>query len=441
MKKIVYILIFSLLALSCTKERKPELLLGDPNERIADTLAYVKKSLVDAPFGWKAFTTTKLTEAGYGFYMQFAQNDRLKLVADLNDNTAATWKESTYRIRQIMGATLSFDSYTYITMLQDPDPSVFGGKAGQGLGSDVEYQYVKTHGDTLFFSGRKFSQPLVLVQAKENEQKAYLSADYLQAINRNKLFFKTNPLTSIDVNGLEAELAFNFNGKKVSIILAASDGTFDYVSTSFFNTLEGVELPEGIEVNKVRLKRFVFKDQNAVVGIGLDGKEYAVKINSSSVVPYLVALGSKFTTIQVPDVETFTGWSADFVTRRNAAKAGISRWSLDPGPIILRTIDFRFQVVNNKLSVAFNCTSGNNRVTLTYNYNYTIENGRFKFTLANAPTGNEGAIFNDIRFLLQERLHVDQFELGYYVNSATGDVMSQFKSVEHPDFYFTGFNN
>ncbi|MNY20729.1 hypothetical protein D3C86_1542290 [compost metagenome] len=67
-----------LLSISCSKPKEVDPIFGDPTQRIADTLAYVKNTLVAAPNGWKAFTTTSISKGGYGFYMQFSENDRLK---------------------------------------------------------------------------------------------------------------------------------------------------------------------------------------------------------------------------------------------------------------------------------------------------------------------------------------------------------------------------
>ena len=178
-----------LLSIGCSKTKEVDLVLGaDPDARISDTLMFVKKTLVEAPNGWKAYTNTNLA-GGYGFYMDFAENDRLKMIADLTSTSAKDIKESTYRIRQIMGATLSFDTYNYLTMLQDPNPNSFDGVAGKGLESDVEYEYLKTHGDTVFFSGRRFKNPLTFVKATAEEKAKYVNAGYLQAIERVKSFF------------------------------------------------------------------------------------------------------------------------------------------------------------------------------------------------------------------------------------------------------------
>jgi len=166
-----------------------------------------------------------------------------------------------------------------------------------------------------------------------------------------------------------------------------------------------------------------------------------VKINSSSVIPYITALGTSFSIITIPDVTTFNGWSTDFIARKASTKAGIGRWNIGGQTLILNTTDFKFQVVNNKMAVVFNIKYGENRTTLTYNYTYTVENGKFKFTPSGTPGGNEGALYNDVRYLLQERINTDTFELDYFVNPETFEVMSQFKSIEHPDFYFTGQNN
>jgi len=432
--------------MSCTKPKEVELELGaDPDSRVSDTLAYVRKTLVEAPYGWKASLTTEYS-GGYGFFMQFGDNDRVKMVADLNDATSSELKESTFRVRQIMAATLSFDTYTYLTMLQDPTPGSYGGQPGKGMGSDIEFDYVKSSGDTLFFQGRKFYKPLTLVKAKESEANKYDSKGYLNAIAKNKAFFKKNPLTSVIVGDVEAEIAFVFSSKKMSVIVANSDGTFSSSFADFCSTIDGFEIIGGTLINNVQIKRFIWKDENSLVAIDKDGKEYPLKINSSSVVPYLTALGTSFSTITVPNATSYNGWSSNFMTRRAQAKAGIGRWGFDGvNFFILNTIDLKFQVVNQRMSIVFNNTYLENgqvkKFNLTYSYTYSVENGKFKFTLSGTPTGNDGALYNDVRYLLQERINTDKFELGYFVNSETGEVMSQFKSIEHPDFYFTGQNN
>ncbi len=428
-------------AVSCSKPDEVERLLGDdPDSRISDTLAYVRGALVDAPHGWNAYLMTEYS-GGYGFFMEFDEKNRVTMMADLNDATASSPKESTYRVRQIMSATLSFDTYNYLTMLQDPDPSAYGGLPGRGFGSDVEFNYLRTSGDTLVFEGRKFGEPLLLVKATEPQKQTYNSEDYLSLINRNKLFFKTNPLTSLMIGNLEAEIAFNFPTKQVSLISAGSDNSFSSISASFCNYADGLAIIDDLVIDGVQLKRFVWKNANTMVAIDSEGSEYAVKINSSSVVPYLLALGTRFSTITVPDQVTYGGWSQEFIDRLAATKAGVRRWNIGGASLIVNTVDFRFQTVNSRMSIVFNIRFGTNTTTLTYNYTYAIENGRFKFMPTGTPTGNEGAIYNDVRYLLQERLEADNFELGYFVNSSTGEVMSQFKSVEHPEFYFTGQNN
>ena len=75
---------------------------------------------------------------------------------------------------------------------------------------------------------------------------------------------------------------------------------------------------------------------------------------------------------------------------------------------------------------------------MTFNYTYTkTDEGVYKFT-AGALGGNESIIGGDLTGLLSERINVDTFTVDYFTNPADGMLMAQFKSVEHPDFTFTG---
>lgn len=49
MKKIFYLMFLVLLAFSCSKPKEMDPIFGNPDDRISDTLLYVKKTLVDAP--------------------------------------------------------------------------------------------------------------------------------------------------------------------------------------------------------------------------------------------------------------------------------------------------------------------------------------------------------------------------------------------------------
>lgn len=81
---------------------------------------------------------------------------------------------------------------------------------------------------------------------------------------------------------------------------------------------------------------------------------------------------------------------------------------------------------------------GATALVLNYNYSYTkTADGTYKFTLGTLG-GNESAIAGALAPLLSQRIGLDQFILGYFVHPTSGAVLGQFKSVEHPEFFFSG---
>lgn len=424
-----------MLAMSCSKPKEVELELGgDPDSRISDTLAYVKKTLVDAPYGWKASLTTEYS-GGYGFYMQFGANDRVKMIADLDNRTSLEVKESTYRVRQIMAATLSFDTYTYLTMLQDPDPSVFGGQAGKGMGSDIEYDYVKTHGDTLFFDGRKFHKPLILVKAKEDEQKAYLENGF--GVNRNSFldFLNSNSYLNISVPSIEGKIEVVFSDEnKTFSFTYISEGEISALEGKFNYDLGGLNFAEPIKLNGISFLKAKLSNGKLVL-IDSFNKEYEVQQSPVPVLPITAFFGYRdtYNAIQVEGPVMPGGINSEFNALWNNQ---IANYGLNNASMISMT----FRLVNSqkaKLEVWFKIGTSSYLADASFDYVMTgneIKLSNYIPSVSNTNWNNGWVITAIKNYFINAEFKLD------YISSSNANVkgVGGLIKADNPNSFFYG---
>ncbi|MVZ66247.1 DUF4302 domain-containing protein [Sphingobacterium sp. DK4209] len=435
MKSIIYYIALFCFAFlfSCTKSNDVELINGDPKERINDTINMVKSALVDAPNGWKAYVSTDVGKE-FGFYMTFAENDRLKMYADINDDAAITSKESTYRVRQIMAATLVFDTYSYITTLQDPNGAVNGGKNGVGLGSDVEFEYRYMRGDSIVFQGRKFDEPLVLVKASEAEKKKFEAADYLKTIQKITQDLGLLSSQVVDINGKKYNVSINRSSKMVTLIHITSDGKSEIINGYYSYSIDGVEFVKGVEVNGVMLKSIGIKaDKYAVKSI--DNKEFNIAYDVTATLPLemiygfdksIKTFGSIGNTNTMPKITQQTTF--DKILSGITTKFG--------------TVKFRYFTLKmdsrTKMSVNVHYTSSAD-FTATMIVDYTISNG--VITISN-PSGNTTGNWDVRRSALREfedyLLNNKSFKLEW-VPTTDGPPAIGWRSTTNPNDLIYGF--
>ncbi len=423
------------LAFGCTKPKEVDEIFGnDPDNRVADTLNYLRTTLTQAPNGWKAYLTTEYSGA-YGFYMEFEDKDRLKMVADLNDVTASTLKESTYRIRQIMAATLSFDTYTYLTMLQDPTPSTFGGIAGKGMGSDVEFNYVKTHGDTLFFEGRKFYKPLILVKATKVEQDSYINGGYEQSVNKFKDYFASNPFSKLRIDDTQFEFGFDYTGKSVILEAKNKDGSFSHIDASVFAyTLNGVEFVEGIPYKDKILKKLLWEGED-LIAYDAEGNKYPIEKNNNPFRQLYEVLGTKYSELVSDYKRYLPGTSTEGLAILKRFHEGLGNGNA--GFIFnYGYMDLFWDVNNKKLNFLGFCSQngGASGWGTTIVYDYTFDESTKAFTLK-LNKGASGGYVAGIMDKMDNFLQNNSFTLEYYI--ANGVICGMLRSVQNPTITIT----
>ncbi len=280
----------------CTKDSFVANFGQKPEERMAASIAEVNAVLTSAPNGWVA-TLSTLDGGGYGFYMNFGANQEVTMYGDLNDNTSSALGKSTFRVKTGLGADLVFDTYNYISMLADPNPSSFGGVRGTGYKSDVEFTYQRTNGDSIIFIGRAYRQPLVLLKATVAEKTIYSTVDgYKTAINKVKNFFETisNPYIEVVSGSSTQKVALSIDvsnsltaGKRTIFASVSGDGkTISSVTQKYAFNAEGITVVNGGLVwGNITFVSFKWKDAATMAVYDATGKEYIIKSSLVAILP------------------------------------------------------------------------------------------------------------------------------------------------------------
>ncbi|WP_432712073.1 DUF4302 domain-containing protein [Pedobacter sp.] len=436
MKKILIYTLFSLAIFCGCKKDNSNLIDGErPEDRVNNALIEYNDQLTGSPYGWKAYLYPD-GGGGYSFYLNFDKNNRVKMYADLDFDPAMTSKESSYRLKAYQIPTLSFDTYNYMHMLADPDRTVFGGVSGWGHYSDFEFAFDKVSGDTIKLNGKMLDSKLILVKATKAEQDAYNNEELALSMEDGIDFIDANKYLYLTLGDqTQIQTSFDYYNKVVSLTWN-ENGTVNTTSTDFVFTLTGIVLKAPLVYKDKVISEFLFDGTRYVAVSG--ASKVNVLASATPILPLHLIMGITYSSIIAPNAITYAGWSTDFMSRRAAAATGVAGFNI--GGVLLRLdrMTFTFNKTTKVMRAAVSTPYGTTALTLNFDYSYVkTDDGVFKFTLGTLG-GNEAALGGVLAPILTQRIGADQFTLSYFVNPANGQILGQFKSVEHPDFYFSG---
>lgn len=428
-----YILGLLLLFTGCAKQEVDLLFNETPAERMGKLQAEVLAQLTEAPNGWKVYNQT-LSRGNYGYFMQFDANNRVKMIADINTNSAANMKESAYRIRMVNGPMLGFETHNYIHLLNDPNPGTMGGVRGDGLKSDIEFDLVKKTADSIVFKGRRYATDLVLTPATAAEKASYEKGDYLVQIEKTKAFFKSNPVAYAEINNVKYQFFINMNGKVLDAAsLQNGKPVFSKVSLFFF-TLKGMEMPDTLKVGPANLRNFSFEGEK-IFAQTKEGEKFEIKSSTSAIVPLTDLIGLKFPSIRSPYLTYFPGTSAAGLTilkryHENLANRATG-YTFNHG-----YLDLKWDLVNKRITLTgFASQNGGTSgwaTTIVYDYTFDAATKQYTLKKRTAATGGYTAVIMDQMdaFLLSGPISLD-----YYFES--GNAYGKIKGVSKPEVEMT----
>jgi len=233
-KYLLYILLAASVGVSsCDKGLDDNVFDESPDARLNKTLTELQNQLVDAPYGWTA-TLYTADSVPYTFYFKFDQNNRVTMYSDINATTAFTGKESSYRLKSLQQPSLIFDTYSYIHLLADPDPTANNGTPGEGLHSDFEYFYDPTtaQADTIKLTGRFYGSHLTLVRAPQAIA-ADIQANGLRGVLFSNISRYLNYFKRITIDGKEYEISVDAQNKTLTLAWLNDNDEYEYFTTSY----------------------------------------------------------------------------------------------------------------------------------------------------------------------------------------------------------------
>lgn len=439
MKKIVVFIsiLGAVLLTNCKKESFVAKFDKTPQERMSEQMKLVSDVLTGAEHGWIGLLPTG-SGGGYSFYMTFDTAQFVNMYADLTDESASTFAPSRYRIKADMGADLVFDTYNYITLLNDPDPNAFGGVIRDGFKSDIDFIYDHSSEDSIVFMGKRYRQALTLVKATAAQATLYKDGGLLTKVNGFKEFFDKNANAYVELGGgIKAAVEPNSSnslesGKRVTLTALMDDGSVNSTLAKFAYTVDQMAiLDSGATINGVNFTKFGWKDDHTLAAYTSSGKEYVIKNNPTPILPLFRLWGSKYSGMYSDYKEFYPGTSPAGKEILNYFHDNLDDHNHLLGfPFNYGYIDLLWDVVNKRLKFdGFSSQNGGNSGwTTEIVYNYTVdEDGVYQFTLKSAASGGYvKAIMTKLNdFLLNNKISFD-----YFIDN--GHVYSQMKSLDDP---------
>ncbi|MDR3366249.1 MAG: DUF4302 domain-containing protein [Prevotellaceae bacterium] len=182
-KTFLHLIFTAAAAMVACTETEPPVFDLSPDERAQAQLEQYRQILCGAPCGWLvAVGSQDLGVAGgaYRFWIKFRPDNKVTMCGDIDATTAATPKESTYRLKQMQYPTLLFDTYSYIHMPDDPDKAIPDATSGVGLLSDSDVNLMgDVSGNEFRAVGRKRRCPFIFTRATPEDTLAVLKGDLI----------------------------------------------------------------------------------------------------------------------------------------------------------------------------------------------------------------------------------------------------------------------
>lgn len=439
MKYLFYIILGSIVVAGCSK--KTDDIFNEPADiRLEKALKAYKAELMQAP-GWKLFVYPKGLESqgievgGLTYYVTFPDSNRTMMVSDFNTIMAATPKESGYRLRAVQLPSLVFDTYSYIHVAADPDENVSfspTGAGGYGWGTDFDFGFVKLEpGDSMTLKGNFNGSEAYLLKATQEEINAAFNGQLAHIIDATQQYAASNSFLYFNsTNNTKIGVSFNLFLYRMNFTYIEGDNLIT-TSAPFSHTIDGIHFKNPVTVGGYTFQDLFWDDAQGVYYIDTPNGRVNITNSSTPLFPFNVAIGRLISTVTIPTT-ALPGQSQLFDTVYAHLKNNLvnSPYALDLGEI-----NFIFDDASKIMAMTIIVIQNGNAFQAQHIYSYSYDtNGAVDFVLMDY-NGIANQLWN---YTAEFRNYIegDKFNMDYY--SSGQGLLGQFKSINHPGFFFTG---
>ena len=165
MKKLIYLWLLAsvLLAVACTDD--DDVFSEESGVRLQAVIDECNTTLRGAENGWKMVYYPKVESyGGYTFLFKFGAKNRVQMISDFDMSEDTDYS---YNFNTSESVVLTFDSYSPLHRLADPQYPApdYSNKKGYGVEGDFEFVVKKVTADTLYLVGKKNRVEVLLTKA------------------------------------------------------------------------------------------------------------------------------------------------------------------------------------------------------------------------------------------------------------------------------------
>lgn len=268
---------------------------GSVGARVDAVIKSYIQELSGAENGWIAEVMT--SEGYYRFYMDFTDKNEVTMYTDNTyyPELKSLAKTSTYNIRSLQRPTLSFDTYSYLTIINDPDNNISHGSGNQGLKTDFEFEIVDYTNGVFNMTGRINRVEATLRKATAAEAES-VKVGGLMNVLLNTSGYKPKQFCYFMLG--ETKIGITFNARSASMSYITPDDVVmeasSYTHTELSNDLK---LAEPFKVDGKTITGFTWTAPN--FNVVVDGTPTMVEAQMEPVIRLHKMLGPNLRYTQV----------------------------------------------------------------------------------------------------------------------------------------------
>lgn len=261
---------------------------GSVGARVDAVIKGYIADLAAAPNGWIAEVPT--SEGVYRFHMAFTDDNKVTMYTDnlYYPDLNGVPKQSTYNIRSLQRPTLSFDTYSYLAIINDPNDEISHGSGNMGLETDFEFEVDRVENGVYYLTGRVNRVAATLRRATPEEEQAVKEGGLMEVL-QNAIAYKQGDFCYFMAG--ETQVGVAFNSRSVNISYVSGDEVVQQTQNTRTQLDYNIELLEPVTVGDTQVTGFVWDEASQSFSAAFGGEQIAVESQTDPIIPLHLMLG------------------------------------------------------------------------------------------------------------------------------------------------------